>query len=156
MNWEAIGAIGEIIGALAVVASLVYLAVQIRSQNHESRMLAMHELYAAFRDSLKVFSDPVKAEIYIRGNDDFKSLSDSEKFVLIAGMQGVLRVWEEAYHQHREGRLPNKIWDVMVKQYTGVISAQSCANVWELRKEYYDPNFREFVDSLERVVYRTK
>jgi hypothetical protein len=30
MNWEAIGAIGEIIGALAVVASLAYLALQIR------------------------------------------------------------------------------------------------------------------------------
>jgi hypothetical protein len=28
MNWDAIGAIGEVIGAVAVVASLVYLAVQ--------------------------------------------------------------------------------------------------------------------------------
>ena len=30
MNWEAIGALGEIIGALAVVATLVYLATQVR------------------------------------------------------------------------------------------------------------------------------
>ena len=30
MNWDAIDAIGEILGASAVVASLVYLAVQIR------------------------------------------------------------------------------------------------------------------------------
>ena len=30
MNWEAIGALGEMIGAVAVVVSLVYLAVQIR------------------------------------------------------------------------------------------------------------------------------
>ncbi|MDA1372383.1 MAG: hypothetical protein O2971_16680 [Proteobacteria bacterium] len=30
MNWEAIGAIGEILGAFAVVATLVYLATQIR------------------------------------------------------------------------------------------------------------------------------
>jgi len=33
MNWEAIGAIGEIIGAAAVVATLVYLARQIRAQS---------------------------------------------------------------------------------------------------------------------------
>ena len=33
MNWEAISAIGEIVGALAVVISLVYLAAQIRNQN---------------------------------------------------------------------------------------------------------------------------
>ncbi len=30
MNWDAIGAIGEILGAAAVVATLVYLAIQIR------------------------------------------------------------------------------------------------------------------------------
>ena len=30
MNWEAIGAVGETVGALAVLVTLVYLAVQIR------------------------------------------------------------------------------------------------------------------------------
>ncbi len=30
MNWEAIGAIGEIVGAIAVVATLAYLAVQVK------------------------------------------------------------------------------------------------------------------------------
>ena len=37
MNWEAIGAIGEVIGALAVVASLIYLASQIRQNNKLAR-----------------------------------------------------------------------------------------------------------------------
>ena len=30
MNWEAIGAIGEFVGAVAVVVTLIYLAVQVR------------------------------------------------------------------------------------------------------------------------------
>ena len=45
MNWDAIGAIGEILGAIAVVATLFYLAVQIRyariatvDRNRESRV----------------------------------------------------------------------------------------------------------------------
>jgi hypothetical protein len=33
MNWDAIGAVGEIVGAVAVVLSLVYLAVQIRTSS---------------------------------------------------------------------------------------------------------------------------
>ncbi len=48
MNWDAIGAVGEIVGALAVVVSLVYLAIQVRRQNRESSMLAMHEISQAF------------------------------------------------------------------------------------------------------------
>ncbi len=32
MNWDAIGALGEILGASAVFASLIYLAIQIRAR----------------------------------------------------------------------------------------------------------------------------
>lgn len=35
MNWEAIGALGEIAGAVAVIVTLLYLAKQIR-QNSKS------------------------------------------------------------------------------------------------------------------------
>jgi hypothetical protein len=35
MNWDALGAIGEIIGAVAVLATLYYLAAQIKMQNRE-------------------------------------------------------------------------------------------------------------------------
>ena len=44
MNWEAISAIGEIVGALAVVITLVYLAIQVREQNRESRAAAIDSL----------------------------------------------------------------------------------------------------------------
>ena len=30
MNWDALGAIGELIGAVAVIATLVYVAAQVR------------------------------------------------------------------------------------------------------------------------------
>ena len=51
MNWDAVGAIGEIVGAGAVFASLVYLAIQIRTQNRESRLSAMHDISVGFRRS---------------------------------------------------------------------------------------------------------
>ena len=43
MNWDAIGAIGENVGALGVILSLIYLASQIRMQNRESRLAAATE-----------------------------------------------------------------------------------------------------------------
>lgn len=41
MNWGAVGASGEIAGAVAVFCSLAYLAVQIRSESQESRAATM-------------------------------------------------------------------------------------------------------------------
>ena len=45
MNWEAIGAIGEIVGGVGVIATLIYLAVQIR-QNTRSVEAATYQSVA--------------------------------------------------------------------------------------------------------------
>jgi hypothetical protein len=37
VNWEAISAIGQLVGAIAVVISVLYLAVQVRSNARETR-----------------------------------------------------------------------------------------------------------------------
>jgi hypothetical protein len=44
MNWQAIGAIGEIGGAVAVLVSLIYLATQIRQNTKMMRSSAKQEL----------------------------------------------------------------------------------------------------------------
>ena len=44
MNWEAIGALGETVGALAVLVTLVYLAMQIR-QNTKTVQAAKTEVF---------------------------------------------------------------------------------------------------------------
>ena len=44
MNWEMIGAIGELVGAAAVVATLFYLASQIREASRESKSSRWGEL----------------------------------------------------------------------------------------------------------------
>jgi hypothetical protein len=65
MNWEAFGAIGEILGAAAVVVSLAYLAIQIRRQNEESRLAAMHEISVGFRESISSFLDSDLVDIFL-------------------------------------------------------------------------------------------
>ena len=41
MNWEALSALGEIAGAMAVIVTLVYLSVQIRQNTKASRVAAV-------------------------------------------------------------------------------------------------------------------
>ena len=40
MNWEAIGVIAEVVGAVAVIVSLVYLAIQVSSNTRALRATA--------------------------------------------------------------------------------------------------------------------
>ena len=43
MNWEAIGALGEIIGATAVFGTLLYLAIQIKQVRSELHISSLRE-----------------------------------------------------------------------------------------------------------------
>ena len=45
MNWDAIGAVGEIVGALAVVVTLIYLAVQTRHSAAATQRQIMQAMY---------------------------------------------------------------------------------------------------------------
>ncbi|HEY5647584.1 MAG TPA: hypothetical protein VIS76_16660 [Pseudomonadales bacterium] len=57
MNWEAIGAIGETLGALAVFITLVYLAVQVRHARSEARRALSQGRGSALRDVLTLQID---------------------------------------------------------------------------------------------------
>ncbi len=75
MNWDAIGAIGEILGASAVFASLIYLAIQIRAQNRESRLGAMHDISTGYREVLAGMAEADLADLYTKAFDDYESYS---------------------------------------------------------------------------------
>ena len=105
MNWDALGAFGEIIGAFAVVVSLAYLATQIKTQNREARVASVHDISEAFRLGITSFQDAQRADVYINALNNFDLLSDSERLQFISMVQGLLRVWEEAFFQFAEDRL---------------------------------------------------
>ena len=153
MDWDAIGAIGEIVGAMAVFGSLIFLGLQIKSQNRESIFASMHEISEAFRDSISQSVDPAIAQILVKAGEDYDSISDSEKLVVTGFVQRLMRVWEESFLQHQQGRLPDRIWNVMVSQYATLMDSPTTARVWNARKAYYDPAFQDFVDSIQTTPY---
>ena len=72
MNWEAISAIGEIVGAAAVVLSLLYLSIQVRQSTRVARASTRHEITqsAMVGGRLLAESDGISELILRRVNGD--------------------------------------------------------------------------------------
>lgn len=123
MNWEAIGAVAEALGALAVIATLFYLAVQIRqnSRNVEENIRRLRldagvstiESFSRYRAYL---CQADIAAIYLKGTSDYAALSDVERVrfgsvmdeLLYSYSSLMLRVQENTYdranwRQHMAG-----------------------------------------------------
>ena len=150
MNWDAVGAIGELIGAVAVVISVLYLAWQVRSQVQEARLAAIHEVSEGFREGIAAtFMDRQLAELFVKAKHDAESLSEADRLQFVAFVQRNYRVWEDAFYQHRKGRLDEPHWHSMERQYSSLLSWPGVRWVWKIRREFYTAEFREYVDSLK-------
>ena len=154
MDWEAVGAVSEIVGAAAVVVSLLYLARQVQIQNSESRAAAMHEFYVGWRESSVSFVDGELAEIYIKANTNFDSLTEIERLRLLAALHGRIRLFEEAYFQHQQNRFNPGTWIAINRQYASLFSSAAYIRYWEMRRDWYDEEFQRHIDDLAQSGYQ--
>jgi hypothetical protein len=79
MNWEAIAAIAELLGALGVIASLVYLAGQVRSSANQARQTAIQSVVNQMNKVwLDVAADKGQADVWVRGSKGLSNLDDEK------------------------------------------------------------------------------
>ena len=80
MNWEAIGATAEIFGVVAILVSLIYVAIQIRQSNNVARADAERAVLENWRQALdSLVVDTPTTDAFLRGLADFDSLTPVEK-----------------------------------------------------------------------------
>ena len=146
MNWDAVGAVGEVIGALAVVVSLLYLAVQIRNQNKESRLNSVSEAARQWNEVLaSTANDRALCQVWVDGVNDFDSLEliDRTQFTAHAGR--ILRVVEAMYEHHKQGRLEAETWEAMYRILLDLFAYKGTKDWWKTRRHWYTQSFQSFV-----------
>lgn len=80
MNWEAVGAVAELVGAIAVVVSLLYVASQVRESTRQARRDATRELASRISDvSLAVATNPELGGLLVTGGADLSRLSPGDQ-----------------------------------------------------------------------------
>jgi hypothetical protein len=103
MNWDAIIAVAEILGVIAVIASLVYLAAQVKQSTAVARAAMVHatsELWSSYGQMLA--SNGELADIYLRGING-EPLSPVETFRLEYVIEVYVSLLEDANHQYSSG-----------------------------------------------------
>ena len=142
MNWDAIGAIGEILGASGVIISLVYLASQIRTQNRESRVAAVNEWTNQWNEFLGSFAEhPNLAEVWIRGIRDFSALNPTEVVQFSSHLGRIFRVGENIYDQYNQGLFDPKTWRGVERTLADVARFPGTKSWWPTRSQWYSDEF---------------
>jgi hypothetical protein len=104
MNWEMISAVGQMLGAIGVIISIVYLAAQIRNQNKESQRAAMNVLTTHWSDlNRTLVENPEMAVLWLRALRRFDDLDAKSKLRFGAHLGRFLR-FADSLLSKRAGR----------------------------------------------------
>jgi len=150
MNWDAIGAIGEIAGAVAVVVSLIYLATQIRHSTRESQAASRDSISKAISDVLmRVAANPETSELYGRGIMNPAALSDDETRRFDMLMYATFECFESAYSQWTRNVLHDEDWHKWKSTIGNFMSQPGCQSFWARASRNFNPSFIEYVEAAE-------
>src|SRR5215212_2457275 len=98
MNWEMISGVGQMLGAIGVIISIVYLAAQIRNQNKESQRAAMNALTTHWSDlNRTLVENPEMAVLWLRALRSFDDLDAESKLRFGAHLGRLLRFADSLY-----------------------------------------------------------
>lgn len=101
MNWDAIIALTELLGLIAIVASLVYVGKQLKQNADLARASIIHETSVAWTDaSALLASDAELTDIYLRGSKGAE-LSPVEQARLEALIEIYMSNLENIDHQYQ-------------------------------------------------------
>jgi hypothetical protein len=142
VNWEAVGAVGETLGALGVIVSLVYLASQIRMQNRESRVSAATEWTNQWNQFLGSFAEHSElSEIWMKGTRDFSALNPAETVQLSSHLGRIFRVGENIYDQYEQGLFEPKSWRGVQRTLEDLTRFPGVKAWWPTRSHWYSDEF---------------
>ncbi len=109
MTIQDLGALGDMIGGVAVVASLIYLAIQIRQNTHQISQNVEVTRFAAFERNIESASrmrellmlNPDLIDLFLRGSKDFDALDAGERFRFDLLMRNTMTAFQGAFLRHR-------------------------------------------------------
>ena len=159
MNWAAIGAVGELVGGIAVIGTLIYLATQIRQNTKINRSAIRQSFYDyTTRQMLYGTDDTEFNEVLAKAAITDEDLSPGESIRILRLFQAVFVGYQGAYFQHRAKALSDDDWQMcraLLRSYW-VLPSKNMARQWEQFKAggFLDDGFVEECHKLEQEAHQ--
>ena len=145
MNWDAIGAIGENVGAFAVVISVLYLAFQVKQNTRHSQAFTQREI---LRDILQhqaqIREDP---NLIRRGLSAFSRLTGDEKLVVNTYLNEVVSTFESSLRLNNAGLVAPAIFNGHRGFFLAILQSPGGKQWWDEFKSLFSRDIHDYLET---------
>ena len=160
MGWTAKG-IAEVLGLVSIVASLVFVGLEVRKYSVATRASANATVADAFREvKLELASSPELAHAMVLSFDDPQKLSPDERVLVLAIWRSLFHTWSNGHRQWTNETLDEALYESIVSEISQYVrhkdesgeelDRRSLAMRWAWGSErfLFNIEFQQFVDDL--------
>jgi hypothetical protein len=144
MNWDAVSAIAEVVGLIVVVASLIYLAAQIR-QNTNAIQSGTREAFLNALQTCNSFALE-NSDVWHRGMFQGEDLEGEELTRFVTIVHAALNAYEALYSEYLAGNVEEAFWESKVRQISWVFRHPSSQHAWYEYTNLFDERFVQYVN----------
>ena len=142
----------EIVANLAVIAGIVFLAMEIRQNTQAIRAQTRDSVTAKQMEYYGwVATNPELARVLAKGNSLGLSGLDTElgeRHMYTYGVQGILREYENSYYQYEEGLFTTEEFEVRLDRWKTGMATKGWQEVWAGARLAFAPRFRAEIDRI--------
>jgi len=144
-----LASIAEIIGALAIVISLIYVGVQVNDSAVAVRSASANDANVAAQNwYLVVGSDQQTSQVFYDGLTSQEALPSHEEFQFLMMFHGIFLAFQNSYLLAEEGTIGIELREALTRAILGVKDTPGMRRYWRQRKSYLHSAFAEYVDQL--------
>ena len=148
-NLESLASLGEIVGAIAVVVSLLYLAVQVRQNTRAQRLENASRILdrtASMQGALS--RDPAMSVLFSKGVSDPSKLTPQERIQFTWAMYEFFGALEFMFLAANENSIPEEIWQRWSSAAAWWLTFPGVQAWWNVRPIPFADSFSSYIESL--------
>ncbi|MGI9327924.1 MAG: hypothetical protein ACR2PZ_22080 [Pseudomonadales bacterium] len=141
--------IAEIIGAFAVVISLIYVGVQVNDSTVAVRSASANDANVAVQNWYQeIGSDQQTSELFYNALTSEDPLSNQEEFQFLMMFHGVFLALQNSYLLAEEGTIDIELREGLTSVILGVKDLPGTKRYWRQRRSYLHPKYADYVDQI--------
>lgn len=148
MNWDAVGAIAELLGAIAVIVSILYLAAQVRQGSADLRASIIHSLHA---NEVELSSKPSVDGVLASAIDNAhtgRSLTDQERAQYTMFVYASLVSWQQVHFEYQRLGVEEELFGAQTIRLAGLLRPPLARAVWRTLRDRFTDDFNDFIEHI--------
>ncbi len=143
------GALGELIGGIAIIGSLIYVGIQVKDSAGATRSAAANDASVTMQSwYLEIGSNREASDVWFNAMMSTESLSAHDEFQFMMMMHAAMLGVQNSYLLTQAGTLDPELRDGITTSIVAVKDLPGMERYWRQRKNFFHSGFTKYVDDL--------